>query len=538
MILSSLIPPTTLTVTFGFFASYSATTFLNTSSSRALQPTQTVSFVACALPGARPTTTPRRARPSRRGLRARRRPPQRVSSGPPRDARADPRVPAPPTSVSNVRKLYESGRYDLSGHDVKPLGADQLRLVKIPTEMRPRPHSTVAALPPLLKHAERAHGARGDPLRRADLARGDLASRRHLEADRLARPRSRCVDAGLVREAAHEADGPSYGAVFFEPVPEAALVLGLDLGAPLPARRRSATSAGTCARARTSSSHGADAAARARRDRRAARTRSSTRPRSRRRAGRRRRRRRAGRRRRRAPGRSRSRRASPASRERRFAPTLERAPRARASGSRTTSTWRPSASSGRGSRAASTTSRSSRSAPASAPGSCCAASSTAAATARPARSTSRSSGSAHDVDPCAGAVAAFATRLAAERPRRRPRSRAPYDARDDLRRGARRRCSSPREVVAGGRAPDRAAHRPRRGGRRRRRSSSSAAASARTATCCWRRCGRSSTGGCRTRRASRSRSSARPPCSPARSRSASAHALDDVVERREPAVRA
>jgi predicted NBD/HSP70 family sugar kinase len=39
------------------------------------------------------------------------------------------------------------------------------------------------------------------------------------------------VDAGLVREAAEGPDGPSYGAVFFEPVPDAALVLGFDLGA-------------------------------------------------------------------------------------------------------------------------------------------------------------------------------------------------------------------------------------------------------------------------------------------------------------------
>src|SRR6476619_5558333 len=48
MILSSLIPPTTLMSTFGFFASYSDTTFLNSLSSRALHPTQTVSVVACA----------------------------------------------------------------------------------------------------------------------------------------------------------------------------------------------------------------------------------------------------------------------------------------------------------------------------------------------------------------------------------------------------------------------------------------------------------------------------------------------------------
>jgi predicted NBD/HSP70 family sugar kinase len=39
------------------------------------------------------------------------------------------------------------------------------------------------------------------------------------------------VAAGLVREAAEGPDGPSYGAVFFEPVPDAALVLGFDLGA-------------------------------------------------------------------------------------------------------------------------------------------------------------------------------------------------------------------------------------------------------------------------------------------------------------------
>jgi predicted NBD/HSP70 family sugar kinase len=38
-------------------------------------------------------------------------------------------------------------------------------------------------------------------------------------------------DAGLVREATNDADGPKYGATFFEPVHEAALVFGLDLGA-------------------------------------------------------------------------------------------------------------------------------------------------------------------------------------------------------------------------------------------------------------------------------------------------------------------
>ena len=50
MILSSLIPPTTLTSTAAFFRSYSATTFLNSFSSRALQPTHTVSVVGAAVP--------------------------------------------------------------------------------------------------------------------------------------------------------------------------------------------------------------------------------------------------------------------------------------------------------------------------------------------------------------------------------------------------------------------------------------------------------------------------------------------------------
>ena len=39
------------------------------------------------------------------------------------------------------------------------------------------------------------------------------------------------LDAGLVREAEPAGDRPSYGATFFEPIPDAALTLGLDLGA-------------------------------------------------------------------------------------------------------------------------------------------------------------------------------------------------------------------------------------------------------------------------------------------------------------------
>ncbi len=39
------------------------------------------------------------------------------------------------------------------------------------------------------------------------------------------------LDAGLVRETDSDSDGPSYGARFFEPVAEAASVLGIDIGA-------------------------------------------------------------------------------------------------------------------------------------------------------------------------------------------------------------------------------------------------------------------------------------------------------------------
>jgi predicted NBD/HSP70 family sugar kinase len=79
----------------------------------------------------------------------------------------------------------------------------------------------------------------------------DLNERTVLEAIREARPISRAeisrrvgiskptvslalqslLESGLVREAARDSQGPSYGALFFEPVSEAALVLGIDIGA-------------------------------------------------------------------------------------------------------------------------------------------------------------------------------------------------------------------------------------------------------------------------------------------------------------------
>jgi predicted NBD/HSP70 family sugar kinase len=85
------------------------------------------------------------------------------------------------------------------------------------------------ATPPLLKHlnertvleAIRA----GAPISRAEISR-----RAGISKPTVSLALQSLVEAGLVREAAAAPGGPSYGAVFFEPVPEAAYVLGLDLG--------------------------------------------------------------------------------------------------------------------------------------------------------------------------------------------------------------------------------------------------------------------------------------------------------------------
>src|SRR6059036_3144774 len=86
------------------------------------------------------------------------------------------------------------------------------------------------ATPPLLKHlnertvleAIRA----GAPISRAEISR-----RADISKPTVSLALQSLLDTGLVREARRPPGGPSYGAVFFEPIPEAAYVLGLDLGA-------------------------------------------------------------------------------------------------------------------------------------------------------------------------------------------------------------------------------------------------------------------------------------------------------------------
>jgi predicted NBD/HSP70 family sugar kinase len=85
------------------------------------------------------------------------------------------------------------------------------------------------ATPPLLKHlnertvleAIRA----GAPISRAEISR-----RVGISKPTVSLALRSLEEAGLVRETPHGPDGPSYGALFFEPVPDAAFVLGLDLG--------------------------------------------------------------------------------------------------------------------------------------------------------------------------------------------------------------------------------------------------------------------------------------------------------------------
>jgi predicted NBD/HSP70 family sugar kinase/DNA-binding CsgD family transcriptional regulator len=96
--------------------------------------------------------------------------------------------------------------------------------VNLPHEM-----DLTRATPPLLKHlnertvleAIRA----GAPISRAEISR-----RVGISKPTVSLALRSLADAGLVQEALDGPDGPSYGALFFEPVPGAAFVVGLDLG--------------------------------------------------------------------------------------------------------------------------------------------------------------------------------------------------------------------------------------------------------------------------------------------------------------------
>jgi predicted NBD/HSP70 family sugar kinase len=90
--------------------------------------------------------------------------------------------------------------------------------------------SLTRATPPLLKNLNERTVL--DAIRTgAPISRAEISRRVGISKPTVSLALQSLLEAGLVREAADDPDGPSYGAVFFEPVPEAALVLGLDLGA-------------------------------------------------------------------------------------------------------------------------------------------------------------------------------------------------------------------------------------------------------------------------------------------------------------------
>jgi predicted NBD/HSP70 family sugar kinase len=93
-----------------------------------------------------------------------------------------------------------------------------------------RDGSVSAAIPPLLKDLNQRTVL--ETIRSsAPVSRAEISRLVGISKPTVSLAIAALLDAGLIREAADGPDGPSYGAVFFEPVPEAALVLGLDLGA-------------------------------------------------------------------------------------------------------------------------------------------------------------------------------------------------------------------------------------------------------------------------------------------------------------------
>lgn len=88
----------------------------------------------------------------------------------------------------------------------------------------------VVATPPLLKRLNEETVL--DTIRAgAPISRAEIARRAGISKPTVSLALRALLDAGLVREAPGRPSGPTYGAIYFEPVAEASLVLGVDLGA-------------------------------------------------------------------------------------------------------------------------------------------------------------------------------------------------------------------------------------------------------------------------------------------------------------------
>jgi predicted NBD/HSP70 family sugar kinase len=64
----------------------------------------------------------------------------------------------------------------------------------------------------------------------APISRAEISRRAGISKPTVSLALQSLLDAELVRETAHDPGRPTYGAVYFEPVPDAALVLGFDIG--------------------------------------------------------------------------------------------------------------------------------------------------------------------------------------------------------------------------------------------------------------------------------------------------------------------
>ena len=90
--------------------------------------------------------------------------------------------------------------------------------------------SRVAAIPPLLKDLNERTVL--DAIRAgAPISRAEISRRAGISKPTVSLALQNLRDAGLVRETTPDPGRPTYGATFFEVVPEVGLVLGLDLGA-------------------------------------------------------------------------------------------------------------------------------------------------------------------------------------------------------------------------------------------------------------------------------------------------------------------
>jgi predicted NBD/HSP70 family sugar kinase len=86
------------------------------------------------------------------------------------------------------------------------------------------------ATPPLLKDLNERTVL--DVIRaQAPISRAEISRQVGISKPTVSMALQSLLDAGLVRETSPRAGGPTYGATFFEPVAEAALVLALDIGA-------------------------------------------------------------------------------------------------------------------------------------------------------------------------------------------------------------------------------------------------------------------------------------------------------------------